>query len=118
MKPPPPHTHTKNTRTRTQADKADLAAWEVRSAEERSKGLFFKSLYAVEKEKRQPVGKSIPGYYRVSEQRLAGRGEGREGREGSEGRGVGVGVERVGARSVTSAWLLGEYNISYIRVSS
>eukprot|EP00198_Chlamydomonas_reinhardtii_P008034 XP_001697371.1 predicted protein [Chlamydomonas reinhardtii] len=48
-----------------EADKADLAAWEVRSAEERSKGLFFKSLYAVEKEKRQPVGKSIPGYYRV-----------------------------------------------------
>ncbi|GIL87962.1 hypothetical protein Vretimale_6334 [Volvox reticuliferus] len=49
-----------------QADKADLAAWEAETAEERSKGLFFKSLYAIEKEPRQPVGKSIPGYWRVS----------------------------------------------------
>ncbi|PNW76843.1 hypothetical protein CHLRE_11g478528v5 [Chlamydomonas reinhardtii] len=66
-----------------QADKADLAAWEVRSAEERSKGLFFKSLYAVEKEKRQPVGKSIPGYYR--KQREAAAAAGQEGAEAEPG---------------------------------
>ncbi|KAG2441201.1 hypothetical protein HYH02_010045 [Chlamydomonas schloesseri] len=54
-----------------QADKADLAAFELRSAEERSRGLFFKSLYAVEKEKRQPVGKSIPGYYRKQREAAA-----------------------------------------------
>ncbi|KAG2495049.1 hypothetical protein HYH03_006980 [Edaphochlamys debaryana] len=46
------------------ADKADLEAFEERSAQERSKGLFFKSLYAKEKAPRQPVGKSIPGYWR------------------------------------------------------
>ncbi|GLC35469.1 hypothetical protein PLESTB_000203900 [Pleodorina starrii] len=47
-----------------QADKADLEAWEAQAAEDRSRGLFFKSLYSVEKEPRQPVGKSIPGYWR------------------------------------------------------
>ncbi|EFJ43958.1 hypothetical protein VOLCADRAFT_95786 [Volvox carteri f. nagariensis] len=30
-----------------QADKADLAAWEAQTAEERSRGLFFKSLYSL-----------------------------------------------------------------------
>ena len=48
-------------RVYVQADKRDLAAFEKRSAEERSRGLFFKGLYSVKEEEEQQKGEAQEG---------------------------------------------------------